>query len=91
MATRSTAWRWLRDVQVVAALRMRALTRDSVGLSSADRQRNVAGRIRLCKQVGGDVMVVDDIVTTGATASESVRVLQTAGARVVAVLALANA
>ena len=81
----------LRDVQVVAALRMRALTRDSVGLSSADRQRNVAGRVRLCKQVGGDVMVVDDIVTTGATASESVRVLQTAGARVVAVLALANA
>ena len=75
----------------VAALRMRALTRDSVGLSSGDRQRNIAGRVRLYKQVGGDVMVIDDIVTTGATASESVRVLQTAGARVVAVLALANA
>ena len=70
---------------------MRALTRDSVGLSSGDRQRNIAGRVRLCKQVGGDVIVVDDIVTTGATASESVRVLQTAGAQVVAVLALTNA
>jgi predicted amidophosphoribosyltransferase len=39
----------------------------------------------------GEVLVVDDIVTTGATASESVRVLQTSGARVVAVLTLANA
>ncbi len=37
------------------------------------------------------VLVVDDIVTTGATASESVRVLQIAGAQVVGVLAIANA
>jgi predicted amidophosphoribosyltransferase len=39
----------------------------------------------------GEVVVVDDIVTTGATAHETVRVLQTTGATVVAVLALANA
>ena len=37
------------------------------------------------------VLVVDDIVTTGATASESVRVLQIAGAQVAGVLAIANA
>ena len=83
-----------RDARVVAALRMRALVRDSVGLSSAARQRNVAGRIRLCtagRGLAGDVVVVDDIVTTGATAAESVRALQTPGTRVLAVLALANA
>ena len=73
---------------------MKALVRDSVGLSSAARQRNVAGRVRLCRpaeRLAGDVLVVDDIVTTGATAAESVRVLQTSGARVIAVLALAHA
>ena len=83
-----------RDARVVQALRMTALVRDSVGLSGAARQRNVAGRVRLCGSpngLTGDVLVVDDIVTTGATAAESVRVLQTSRARVVAVLALANA
>ena len=83
-----------RDVQVVAALRMKALVRDSVGLSSTARQKNVAGRVRLRgspERLVGDVLVVDDIVTTGATAAESVRTLQTSGACVVAVLALAHA
>jgi predicted amidophosphoribosyltransferase len=79
-------------VAVAQTLRMKALVRDSVGLSVAARQRNVAGRVKLTARVpDGDVVVVDDIVTTGATASEAVRVLQTSGARVVAVLALANA
>jgi predicted amidophosphoribosyltransferase len=78
-------------VYVVQALRTRALVADSVGLSSADRQRNIAGRVKVARPINGEVLVVDDIVTTGATARESVRVLQTAGATVVAVLAVANA
>jgi predicted amidophosphoribosyltransferase len=76
---------------VVEALRLRAFTKDSVGLSAAARQRNVAGRVRLRRPVDGDVVLIDDVVTTGATASESIRVLQTAGAHVVAVLAIAHA
>ncbi|MGH3676698.1 MAG: ComF family protein [Mycobacterium sp.] len=80
-----------RDITVVQALRMRALVRDSVGLSSAARQRNVAGRVRLCRPAEGEVLLVDDIVTTGATVSESVRILQSSGAGVVAVLAVAHA
>jgi predicted amidophosphoribosyltransferase len=79
------------DVNVVQALRTRALVADSVGLSSADRQRNIAGRVRAVKPVGGEVVIVDDIITTGATASESARVLGATGATVVAVLALAHA
>ncbi|MGP4055514.1 ComF family protein [Mycobacterium sp. 4D054] len=81
----------LPGVTVAPVLRFRAFTRDSVGLSPAARQRNVAGRVRVRGPVADPVVVVDDVITTGATAAESVRVLQTIGADVVAVLALANA
>jgi predicted amidophosphoribosyltransferase len=84
----------LDGVDVVQALRLRGLVRDSVGLSGADRQRNIAGHVRVIKPINalaGDVLVIDDIVTTGATASESVRVLHIAGAHVAGVLAIADA
>jgi predicted amidophosphoribosyltransferase len=92
MARAATAG--LRDVDVVQALRLRALVRDSVGLSSADRERNIAGRVKITKPIevlAHGVLLVDDIVTTGATACESVRVLRIAGAQVAGVLAIANA
>jgi predicted amidophosphoribosyltransferase len=80
------------EVSVVQALRMKALTRDSVGLGTAARERNVAGRVLPRGQLPGtEVLIVDDIVTTGATAAESVRVLRAAGVRVAAVLAIAVA
>ncbi len=82
------------DITVVAALRMKALVRDSVGLSTTARERNIAGRVLMTTKhfpARSDVLVVDDIITTGSTARESVRVLQTAGARVVGVLTLAAA
>ncbi|MEZ0053046.1 putative amidophosphoribosyltransferase [Mycobacterium sp. MAA66] len=78
-------------VAVVRALTMRAFARDSVGLSSAQRQRNVEGRIRQRAAVADEVVLFDDIVTTGATATESVRVLRESGVRVAAVLVLAHA
>ena len=81
-----------RDIRVVRAVRMRAVARDSVGLTTSARERNVAGRVLLRgERPRTEVLVVDDIVTTGATARESVRVLQAAGARVAAVLAIASA
>ena len=84
----------LREVDVIQALRLRALVRDSVGLSSAARQRNIAGRVKIARPIedlANGVLVVDDIVTTGATAGESVRVLRIAGAQVAGVLVIANA
>jgi len=84
----------LVDVDVIQLLRLRAMVRDSVGLSGADRQRNIAGRVKITKPLEAlapHVLVVDDIVTTGATASESVGVLQVAGVEVTGVLAIANA
>lgn len=81
----------LADAALATALRLKAFTRDSVGLSAGQRQRNITGRVRLTSSVRGEVLLVDDVVTTGATVCESVRVLQTSGARVVAVLTLAHA
>ncbi|SHU92825.1 putative amidophosphoribosyltransferase [Mycobacteroides abscessus subsp. abscessus] len=81
----------LPGVTVQPALVMRAFTKDSVGLSSAQRQRNIRGRVRQRTPVAGETVVFDDVVTTGTTAAEAVRVLQTSGAQVAAVLAIAHA
>ena len=83
------------EITVVQALRMKALARDSVGLGTSARERNIAGRVvlhgRRAKLLGSEVVIVDDIVTTGATARESVRTLRAAGVPVAAVLAIAAA
>jgi predicted amidophosphoribosyltransferase len=78
-------------ITVVPALRMKAVARDSAGLGTAERERNIRGRVVLRRPVQGEVLLVDDIVTTGATACESVRVLQGAGIQVAAALAVAAA
>jgi predicted amidophosphoribosyltransferase len=80
------------NVAVAPALRMKALVRDSVGLGTSARERNIAGRVQLRGRLPRtEVVLVDDIVTTGATARESVRTLRAAGVRVAAVLAVAAA
>ncbi|WP_305092178.1 ComF family protein [Prescottella sp. R16] len=87
--------------RVVPALTMRVGVRDSVGLSAARRQQNLAGRIRFTAagtglrrgggEWGSQVVLVDDVVTTGATVAESVRVLASAGVAVTAALVVAAA
>lgn len=83
------------EFTVVPALRTAGPARDSVGLSTSARERNIAGRVRLTRagrrRWTGEVLLVDDIVTTGATARESVRALVAGGAQVAAVLAVAQA
>ncbi|MFV0494040.1 ComF family protein [Mycobacterium sp.] len=79
-------------IGVAQVLRLRGFVRDSVGLGTSARQRNLAGAIVLRgDRPRGEVLLVDDVVTTGATASESVRVLRHGGVRVTAVLAIAAA
>jgi len=80
------------DIAVAQCLRVTPLARDSAGLTSSARERNIAGRVLMRgRRPDTEVLLVDDIVTTGATARESVRVLRGAGVRVAAVLTIAAA
>lgn len=79
------------QITVVQGLRTIGRARDSVGLSTGARERNIAGRVRPLSRPDGEVLLVDDVVTTGATAREAVRVLRDEGASISAVLTLAFA
>jgi len=63
------------------------------GLSNARRRENVAGAFRVKKAsevAGRRVLLIDDVMTTGATASASALALKRAGAKRVTLLALAR-
>jgi ComF family protein len=66
-------------------------TRPQTELTAGERRANVARAFAATPRVAGvHVVLVDDIVTTGATVSECARTLRAAGARRVGVLAVAR-
>jgi predicted amidophosphoribosyltransferase len=84
----------LPDCSSAPALRMHRAVRDSVGLGVGARRANLQGRITAragvlraaVPAVNAEVVLVDDVLTTGATAGESVRALAAAGIGVRAVM-----
>jgi predicted amidophosphoribosyltransferase len=79
----------------IAALRAARGRRSQVGLSADERARNAR---RVCVRAsrravlrGREVVLVDDVITTGATALACRDALEAAGANVVAVVALCHA
>src|SRR5690606_38473866 len=79
--------------QPLALARTRA-TANQVGLSRQARRRNVAGAFAVPPRArsrieGANVLLVDDVITTGATVGACTRALIKAGAGRVDVLALA--
>ncbi len=81
-------------LDVVRALERRPSSVPQTGLGRSARQRNAAHSYRLARPegvFGRRVVLVDDVLTTGATAHACARLLRGAGAREVGVLVLARA
>lgn len=91
LLAREVSRRWNAPVRGI--VRRRRATAPQAGLTNAKRRANVEGAFRIRRGVrldGMRVLLVDDVLTTGATASACARVLKRAGARHVAVLAVAR-
>ncbi|WP_236654751.1 ComF family protein [Streptacidiphilus anmyonensis] len=82
--------------RVVPALRHARAVADQAGLDAPARRRNLAGALRITRGADallhtGHVVVVDDLVTTGASLAEAARALSDAGIDVLAAAVVAAA
>lgn len=80
--------------RVVDALRLRRAVADQAGLDSRARSSNLRGAMTLAPAASSLVVdarcvVIDDVVTTGATLAEAARVLRSAGAAEVVAVTVA--
>ena len=84
--------RAVQIANVASVLRLAPGVRDSVGLGVGERRRNLEGRVLVHgRPPPGTTVLLDDVLTTGATASACVRALRQAGVRTHAVLVLTSA
>jgi ComF family protein len=79
-------------LRLLDAVRRRRATRVQAGLSNSRRRENVAGAFvgKPGKAKGLRILLIDDVMTTGATASACAHALKRAGAQSVALLTLAR-
>ena len=82
-----TPW---RKVSCVQALQHRRRVADQAGLTATARSTNLTGALHSNLDLSGvRVIVVDDVITTGATLTEAARALRAAGAEVPAAAVIA--
>lgn len=82
-----------RGLPVARALRRKRATAVQASLASAGRRRNVAGAfaVRDASRISGArVLLIDDVMTTGATANACATALKSAGAKSITLLTLAR-
>ena len=91
LLAREVARRW--HVPVADVVRRKKATAPQAGLTSSQRRKNVQGAFEVKKGrrlKGMRLLLIDDVLTTGATASACARALKRAGASQVTLLALAR-
>ncbi len=82
-----------RGIPLRNALRRRRATATQAGLASAGRRRNVEGAFAVRRNIrlkGERILLIDDVMTTGATAGACAAALKRAGAQSVSLLTLAR-
>ena len=71
---------------VTPVLSLSGRARDSVGLSPSARSANLSGRLHCAGPAPDSAVLLDDVITTGATAIACVAALKEAGTRETTVL-----
>ena len=91
LLAREVARRW--QAPVAELVRRKKATAPQAGLTSSQRRKNMQGafEVKQGRRLDGmRILLIDDVLTTGATASACARVLKRAGAKQVTFLALAR-
>ena len=82
-----------RRICVLNAVKRVRATAVQAGLTNSNRRKNVAGAFRVSRKTqvtGKRILLIDDVMTTGATAAACASALKRAGARSVTLLTLAR-
>ena len=82
-----------QGLPVIKALKRIRATEVQAGLANAGRRRNIAGAFRTHADAdikGKDLLLIDDVMTTGATAGTCAATLKRSGAKTVSLLTVAR-
>ena len=66
-------------IEMVDCLQLSRRVLDQSGLHRQERTTNLAGAFRVSSHVRGELILVDDVVTTGATLREAFRAVNSQG------------
>ncbi|HUD20724.1 MAG TPA: phosphoribosyltransferase family protein [Candidatus Saccharimonadales bacterium] len=79
-----------KEFSVFKTLEKSRETEPQVGLDRKDRLANLAGAFGATRKVGADVVICDDVITTGTTLKEAARTLRKAGVKRILAITIAH-